>query len=199
MEYFMPSERTDIEDKFIIELLRLGNENAFNSVFRAYGKRVYSFCYGYLKSREDAEEMVQETFIRIWESRSTIDPDLPFGGFIFTIAYRLVLNRLRKRRYEYAGNLHWARNRAKVSNETEDSVIYRDLGRLAKDAIASLPPRRKQIYQMIKEDHMTYQQVAKTLNISTKTVEAQMTEALKYLRKSIVLRWFSFLAILFLS
>src|SRR5690606_35855387 len=117
----------------------------------------------------------------------------------FTIAYRLVLNRLRKRRNEFAGNLHWARNRSKVSNETEDSVIYSDFGRLAKATIASLPPRRKQIYRMIKEDHMTYQQVAEELNISAKTVEAQMTEALKYLRKNILLRSFPFLAILFLE
>lgn len=194
----MPSKGNDIEEKFIVELLRQGNVNAFNSMFRAYGKRVFSFCYGYLKSKEDAEELVQETFIRIWESRSEIDPDYSFGGFVFTIAYRLVLNRLRKRRNEFAGNLHWARNRSKVSNETEDSVIYSDFGRLAKATIASLPPRRKQIYRMIKEDHMTYQQVAEELNISAKTVEAQMTEALKYLRKNILLRSFPFLAILFL-
>src|SRR5690606_18380473 len=114
----MPSKGNDIEEKFIVELLRQGNVNAFNSMFRAYGKRVFSFCYGYLKSKEDAEELVQETFIRIWESRSEIDPDYSFGGFVFTIAYRLVLNRLRKRRNEFAGNLHWARNRSKVSNET---------------------------------------------------------------------------------
>ncbi len=195
----MPPEKNDNEEKFIVELLKQGNENAFNSLFRDYGKRVYSFCYGYLKSKEDAEEMVQETFIRVWESRSTIDPDYSFGGFVFTIAYRLVLNRFRKRRYEYIGNLHWLGNRARASNETEDSVIYNDLGRLAKDAIASLPPKRKQIYRMIKEDHMTYQQVAQCLNISPKTVEAQMTEALKHLRKNIVLRWFPFLVALFLS
>lgn len=194
----MNPKGSDTQERFVVELLKQGNENAFNSLFRDYARRLYSFCYGYLKSREDAEEIVQETFVRVWEARAAIDPDYSFGGFVFTIAHRLVLNRLRKLRNERAGNLLWLRNRSKATNDTEDSIIYSDLGRLAKDAISGLPPRRKAIYRMVREDHMTYQQVADNLNISVKTVEAQMTEALKYLRKVIIFPVTAFIVIAFL-
>lgn len=183
----MHVQGSDNKEKFIVALLKEGNENAFDSLFRTYGKRLYQFCYGYLKSREEAEEVVQEAFVRVWEARATIDPDYSFGGFIFTIAYRLVLNRLRKIRNDQAGKIFWQRNTVKTSNETEDHVIYEDLRHFAKAAIAELPPGRKIIYRLIREEHMTYQQVADRLNISVKTVEAQMSEALRFLRKRITL------------
>lgn len=186
----MQTQGSDSKEKFIVALLKEGNGDAFDSLFREYGKRLYHFCYGYLKSREEAEEVVQETFIRVWEARATIDPDFPFGGFIFTIAYRLVLNRLRKIRNDKAGKIFWRRNSSEISNETEDQVVYDDLRDFAKAVISELPPGRKIIYRLVKEDHMTYQQVADHLNISVKTVEAQMSEALRFLRKRITLHTF---------
>lgn len=179
---------SDNKEKFIVELLKQGNQNAFDSLFREYGQRLYCFSYGYLKSREEAEEAVQETFIKVWESRSGIDLNLSFSGYLFTIAYRLVLNRLRKIRNDHAGKISWQqRNSLKFSNETEEHVVYEDLRRFAGAAISELPPKRKVIYRLIREEHMTYQEVADRLNISVKTVEAQMSEALRFLRQRIML------------
>lgn len=183
----MQPEGSDNKEKFIVELLRQGNDNAFNSLFRDYGKRLYHFSYGYLKSREDAEEIVQEVFIRVWESRAALDASQTFSGFVFTIAYRLILNRLRRRRNEVRGKMYWQQRGVFVSNETEERVIYEDLGGFARAAIAALPPKRKVIYRLIREDHMTYQEVADRLNISVKTVEAHMAEALRFLRQRILL------------
>lgn len=195
----MPLQTPDSREKFIVELLRQGNEKAFNSIFREYGKRLYCFSYAYLKSKEDAEEIVQETFIKIWEVRATIDPALSFSAFIFTIAYRLVLNKLRKIRYEYSVKLNWERKNVAVSNQTEETIFADDLDRIAQIAITGLPPKRKAIFHMVKDDHMSYQQVADHLQISVKTVEAQMTEALKYLRKKVVIRNILLIASILLS
>lgn len=178
----------DNKEQLIIELLKQGNEHAFNSIFRNYGKRLYHFCYGYLKSREDAEEIVQETFIRIWEVRASIDSNLSFSAYIFTISYRLVLNRLRKLRHERVGNIHWERKHLNISNDTEETIFANDLDRIARLAITGLPPKRKAIFDMVRNDHMSYQQVADLLHISVKTVEAQMSEALKYLRQKVIIR-----------
>lgn len=184
----MQPEGSENKEKFIVELLRQGNENAFNSLFREYGRRLHCFSYGYLKSREDAEEIVQETFIRLWEARSALDASQSFSGFLFTIAYRLVLNRLRQKRNEVRGKLHWQRHGPSVSNETEEQVAYEDLGGVARTAISELPPKRREVYRLIKEEHMSYQETANRLNISVKTVEAQMRVALRFLRKRITLR-----------
>lgn len=184
----MPFKTPDNQEKFIVELLRQGNEKAFDSIFREYAKRLYCFSYGYLKLREDAEEIVQETFIKIWEVRATIDPSLSFSAFIFTIAYRLVLNKLRKARNEHSVKRYWAGKTNAISNQTEETIFADDLDRIARIAITGLPPKRKAIFHMIKDDHMSYQQVADRLQISVKTVEAQMTEALKYLRKKVIIQ-----------
>jgi RNA polymerase sigma factor (sigma-70 family) len=69
-----------------------------------------------------------------------------------------------------------------VNNETEEAIMAADLDRRAQLAIAGLPPKRKAIFHMVRDSNMSYQQVADKLHISVKTVEAQMTEALRYLR-----------------
>lgn len=183
----MRSPSVDIsQEKFVVELLKQGNENAFDSLFRDYGKKIYNFSFRYLKSREEAEEVVQETFMRVWESRQCIDSDYSFSGFLFTIAYRLTLNRLRKIRNDQKSKHEWKGLHLHTSNETEETVVYNNLTELADSAISELPPRRKIIYQLIKEEHLTYQQTADRLRISVKTVEAQMTEALRFLKKKMI-------------
>jgi RNA polymerase sigma-70 factor (family 1) len=183
----MQVEASADKEQLIIELLKQGNEHAFNSIFRNYGKRLYHFSYGYLKSREHAEEIVQETFMKIWEVRASIDSELSFSAFIFTISYRLILNRLRKLRHERSRNMQWERKHIRVGNETEEAFFADDLDRLARIAITGLPPKRKAIFHMVRNEHMSYQQVAERLQISVKTVEAQMREALKYLRKKVII------------
>lgn len=184
----MRSKNLNPEDQQLAASLKEGSEEAFSSLFRKYGKRLYHFCYGYLKSREDAEGMVQETFIKVWESRASLDPGRPFEGFLFTIAYRLVLNRLRKMRYELSARLLLESRRPAVVNDTEEAVLAAELDGLARAAISGLPPRRQEIFHMVREDNMSYQQVAERLQISVKTVEAQMSAALRHLRKEIVNR-----------
>jgi RNA polymerase sigma-70 factor (ECF subfamily) len=148
----MHVETSANKEQLIIELLKQGNEHAFNSIFRDYSKRLYHFSYGYLKSREDAEEIVQETFIRIWEVRASIDSELSFSAFIFTISYRLILNRLRKLRHEHSGNMNWERKYIRVSNETEETFFADDLDRIARIAMTGLPPKRKAIFYMVRND-----------------------------------------------
>lgn len=183
----MKSPGVDItQEKFVVELLKQGNENAFDALFRDYAPKIYNFSYRYLKSREEAEEVVQETFMRVWEARQCIDTDYSFSGFLFTIAYRLVLNRLRKIRNDQKGRKEWKGSSHHSGNQTEETVNYNNLNEIVHSAISELPPRRKMIFQLVKEENLTYQQTAEKLRISVKTVEAQMTEALRYLRKKLI-------------
>jgi RNA polymerase sigma-70 factor (ECF subfamily) len=184
----MQCGNSHIQEKFIVELLRQGCEHAFNSLFRAYSKRLYRFSIGYLRSGEEAKEIVQETFTKIWEIRSTIDPECSFSSFVFTIAHRLILNRFRKIKYDLAAQAVLKRHIRQVNNETEEAIMAADLDRRAQLAIAGLPPKRKAIFHMVRDSNMSYQQVADKLHISVKTVEAQMTEALRYLRKKIIIQ-----------
>lgn len=175
------------EQKEIIELLKQSDQNAFNTLFRLYSARVYHFSYRYLKSTEEAEEIVQDTFVKIWENRITIDTSYSFIGFVFTVAHHLILNRIRKIRNENHCKAKLTKNGSDIHNETEEGILSADLEQLQQAVLVELPPRRKIIYQMIREEGMTYKQVAEQLNISVKTVESQMTEAIKHFRTKLSL------------
>lgn len=174
------------EDRKFVELLKVSDRNAFETLFRLYGSKVYRFSIGYLKCREDAEEIVQETFVRIWQNRATLDTSCSFSGFVFSIARNLVLNRIRKARNQAICEQHLRVHAANGRNSTEENIFYNDLDQMRRDALAELPPKRKIIYQMIRENGMSYEKVAQNLNISVKTVESQMTEALKHFRKRLL-------------
>ena len=175
------------DQKEVIELLNQSDQKAFNILFRLYSARVYHFSYSYLKSTEEAEEIVQDTFIKIWENRATIDASYSFSGFIFTVAHHLILNRIRKIRNENHCKAVLAVSSVNTQNETEEKILHAELERVQQAALTELPPKRKIIYQMIREEGMTYKQVAEQLNISVKTVESQMTEAIKHFRAKLSL------------
>lgn len=170
------------DEREVVRLLKQSDEGAFNILFRFYDTRLYHFAYSYLRSTEESKEIVQETFIRIWERREGIDIEQSFSGFLFTVAQRMVLNRLRRQKTENHYKQSLLKNEPQSVAETENKVISSELEKAKQDALFELPPRRKMIFEMIREQGMTYKEVAEKLNISIKTVEAQMAEAMKHLR-----------------
>lgn len=183
----MAESYTNKTEAEVLELLKQSDRNAFNALFRQFSARLYHFAYSYLKSAEEAEEIVQDTFIRIWERRESIDTAYSFSGFIFTVAHNMILNRIRKIRNENSYKASFARTTVNQQNQTEEEVLAADLQRVQQEALVELPLKRKMIYQMIREDGMTYKQVAEKLNISVKTVEWQMAEAIKHFRAKLSL------------
>ena len=169
----------------MVELLKNSDQDAFNNLFRLYSPKVFRFSIGYLKSKEEAEEIVQDTFCRIWQNRSTIDTSCSFSGFLFTIAHNLILNRIRKTRNRMVLQNDLRTNDFTFCNPTEEKILEDHFEQMRQAALSELPPKRKAIFQLIRENELSYQQVAEKLNISVKTVEAQMTEALKHFRKKL--------------
>lgn len=175
------------DERKLVESLKNSDHEAFSCLFRLYGTKVYRFSIGYLKSKEEAEEIVQDTFLKIWQNRSTINSSCSFSGFVFTIAHNLILNRIRKVRNQFAVEQHLRINDLTVSNPTEEKIMQDDLELIRQSALSQLPDKRRIIFELIRENDMSYQQVAEKLNISVKTVEAQMTEALKHFRRKLPL------------
>ena len=182
------NEETNSIEKYNMRLLAKGDVKAFDTLFLMYSKRLFQFSFRYLKSKEEAEEIIQETFIRIWEKRSEVNATYSLGGFIFTIAHRLILNRLRKLHNEKRCHAFLESHDQRWRNTTEEILLGTELEDVARTAIEALPPKRQMIYRMVRVENMTYQQVADHLQISVKTVEAQMSEALKFLRSKIVVQ-----------
>lgn len=183
----MTGNHQDTDENQLIESLKRSDANAFDALFRLYSSRVYRFSLGYLKCKEEAEEIVQDTFLKIWQVRATLDTSYSFSGFVFTIARNLVLKRIRKVRNQAICEDAVRINSVAGYNFIEEKISFDDLEQLRQEALSELPPKRKIIFQMIRENGMSYQTVAEQLHISVKTVESQMTEALKHFRKKLLL------------
>lgn len=183
--YFCGTEVKMIQ-KELIQKLKEGDDEAFSAVYKLYWEKVYNFSRLYLASSEDVAEIVQEVFIKLWETRHLIDVEQSFEGFLFIITRNQIFNNSRKR-LNYSFLKMTVMQSIEKSYEEEDQFEIADLKRHLSTLISQLPERQQEIFRLSREQHMTYKQIAEQLSISEKTVEFHMTAALKYLRKNLYL------------
>jgi RNA polymerase sigma-70 factor (ECF subfamily) len=177
----MNINNTYLEAEFVLSL-RAGNVKSFSELFDRYGKRLYFFAKGYLKSGEDAEEIVQEVFMKIWDNREELSSEKSFESYLFTIAKNGILNTIRKSRSEQA-YLSYAKIHPEKNILLDEELNFIELEAAYHQIIENLSPRRKEIYLLSREQHLSNAEIAEKMNISVKTVENQMTSALSEIRK----------------
>lgn len=163
--------------------LKHDDSRAFDALFRQYSSRVYRFAYGYLKSGPEAEEIVQECFLKIWEKRHEIREDVPLKGYLFTVAHHAILNQLRHTRHHQVYQEYAQLTGAPNTLGTETDVAFAELETLYLAALDKLPPKRRHIFTLSRQQGLSYAEIAQELNISVKTVETQMAQALHFLRQ----------------
>lgn len=163
--------------------LRQDDPRAFDALFRQYSARVYRFAYGYLKSRPAAEEIVQDCFLKIWERRFELRDDVPLKGYLFTIAHHTILNQLRQSRHHQLYQDYTLLVSSGNAAGTDTDVAFAELESLYQSALEKLPPKRRQIFTLSRQQGLSYAEIAQELGISVKTVETQMAQALHFLRQ----------------
>lgn len=175
-----------MEEKELILLLKQGSKEAFTTLYKQYWKQVYNFSRLYLTNQSAAEEVVQEVFIKIWETREFIREEDHFKGLLFIITRNLVFNQHRKSLNEdfYKVTVLAA---MEETYDVEEEIDAKNLREYIDMLIVELPLRRREIFNLSRKEHKSYKEIALQLNISEKTVEHQISEALKYLRKNITM------------
>lgn len=169
-----------INESLLVQNLSKGNILAFNSLYKEYSRRLYIFAYRYLRSEEETEELVQEVFTIVWEKRIELKTELSFKSFLFTIAFNIIRKHFRNKYYL---NKYLKTNLVTDSDsQTSNKIIYNSLYKFIFDLVNELPDRRKEIFIRSRVRGNTIKEIAEDLNISHKTVENQLTAALKYIR-----------------
>lgn len=170
----------EFSDIACLQRLRASEAHAFDELFDLYAPGLGRFAHGYLKSPADAEEVVQDCFLKVWERRHKFDEGIVFKTYLYTCAYHAILKQLRRQRSWVYEDLH------QEVIVTEDSpskqLEYAELEELYQVACAQLPTRRRQVFALSRQRGLSYTGIAQELNISVKSVETQMTLALKFLR-----------------
>ena len=172
-------------EKKYIQGLKNGEYSSFDVLFKKYAESLYAFVISITKDSFIAEEITQDVFFKVWQKRSQIEEHYSFKSFLFSVTYNATISYLRKIRAEKNKIQSFVLFRSDISNETEYEVEFRNLESLANEIIEDFPVKRKQIFKMSREQGFTNKEIADKLEISVKTVENQMTAALKTLRSKL--------------
>ncbi len=173
------------EERQLVFQLREGNQASFRALYSKYAPKLFAFSRKYLQSQEDAEEIVQEVFLRIWEKKNNIDANQSFSSYIFQAAKHRIFNGFRKKVNEQAYLDFLMSVDHSSRNFTELAVEYHEIKQKSEHAIDSLPPKRQEIFRLSRETGLKNKEIAEKLQISIKTVENQMGQALKFLREEL--------------
>lgn len=176
------TETKAINNKLLVTELMLGSEKAFSALFNTYCNDVYAYSVSMLKNQALAEEIVQDVFLNIWLHRDRLNADLSFKSYVFTITRNLTFNLISK-----VANGHKLKEEVfyvsqKSYSPIEDIIDEADYDVLKQKAIEQLPPKRRMIFEMSRNEEMTYEEISQKLNISVSTVKGQMSKALADIR-----------------
>jgi RNA polymerase sigma-70 factor (ECF subfamily) len=173
--------RTDAAERVWADRIRAGDVQAFEALYHAYWKRLYAFAFRYLHSKEDAEDVTQEVFFRIWRGREQWVP----AGAVRNYLYLSVRNAARDRLKRGAVAHRWRMRQVGTAAEIQSNLEAAELGATVEQALDELPAKRSAVCKLRLIDGLTYAEIANRLGISEKTVETQLARGLKYLRDRI--------------
>ncbi len=186
----MGSTNLEIE---LIKAFKTGDAKAFKLLFDRYHERVYSFIFSLLKSREDTQEVVQETFLKIWENREHFWEDYPFESLLFRIAKNTSLNYIRKKVNRAVFEKHSGFLGDLLENPADHYILFQETQSIIETILNGLPQKRKEIFLLQKVEGLSRQEIAKKLGISIITVDHQLNKANKQVKEE--LKKFSLLMI----
>ena len=151
-------------------------------LFRSHFSGLCFFAQKYVKDFEAAKEIVQDSFISLWEKRETIDMDRPVKSYLTMIIHNKCTNFLRDNRKFDQYILSLENLMGIPEYEGTDSLVEDELKAKIDAAIGELPTKCREIFEMNRFENLKYQQIANQLQISVKTVETQMSKALQHMR-----------------
>lgn len=178
-------ETQSFQDRELTTKLKAGSEEAFNLLFYKYERKLYAFSLSILPSGEDAEEVVQEVFYKIWKNRNLLDEQMSFKAFIFTVAKNYMYNLLSKRVSETAYKQHYLSATSNQVSSAEETCHFHDLKNIIQQMVNKMPDKRKQVFTMSRFEGLANREIAKQLNLSLSTVENHINKSLKALKQQL--------------
>jgi len=161
----------------LVEEIKSSNQKAFKQFFQIFYKDIYRYVFNRVSNKIDAEDLVQEIFLKFWNSRKTINNSGFVKTFLFTIAKNRIIDHYKKVKFD-------------SEEVTENTYIHTDemtssetLRELVTELISELPEAHKTVFLLNRFDGFKYQEIADSLGISVKTVEKYMSSTMKFLKE----------------
>ncbi len=174
----MAAKERDIEIKL--------DKRAFEELFRSFFPSLVLFAQKYLPDQDTAKEIVHNVFINLWEKRQQVDTSSPLKSYLFTSVHNRCLNYIRdQKKFDKDENRFQRLDSAEFSDGV-DLLEEQELEQQIYDALQALPEKCREIFMMNRFEGLKYAEIAEKLGISVKTVESQMSKALKILREKLI-------------
>lgn len=170
----------------VVLYLNKGNVDAFEQIYESYWAELYSYAYNILRDKAVCEEIVQEIFFSLWTKRRELQITHSIRAYLFTAVKFQTLNYIKSEKVKrnYAAS-YGTFKKILFDNSNEENIHLADLKNLVENEVAKLPEKCQQIFRLSRNEHQSVKNIADLLNISHKTVENQLSKALKQLRSSL--------------
>lgn len=172
-----------LNDSVLLDRLAAGDEYALNEIYMLYWQDLFLCAYNVLKDKAACEDIIQDLFLQLWQKRTTIQITTSLRAYLYTAVRYNVFRQIRTGKVRNALFEEVADRMA--ANTTEFIMAEKDVSKQVARAVAGLPDKCREVYKLSREEQLTHKEIASRLNISTKTVENQLTIALKRVRASL--------------
>jgi RNA polymerase sigma-70 factor (family 1) len=177
-------EKGTIEQKLIREL-KDGSQNAFDSIYQMYAKRLYAFCMQYTKISEDAEEIVEDVFIELWRSKENIRQEDTLRSLLFIMSKHLLINAYRARVNNPAYEDYIGYQEELSTDDALYHLEYEEFLLQLSKALKKLPPTQQEVIKLSKFKQLNNKEIAEHLALSEQTVKNQLSLGLKALKEEL--------------
>lgn len=182
----MYSSNKDYCTEELVQEFVNGDIKAFDYLYSIFCTRLKNFVFSLIKIESESEELVQEIFVKVWESRETVKKFGSFNSFLFTIAHNTTISYLRKK----ASNTKYVEYIKSIQTEGEEPMLDEklDLEKFKlhlETVISAMPKKQREVFKLKHWEDYTYRQIAEELNISVKTVENHLANARRFLKEKL--------------
>ena len=177
----MENDDSTSNPSILLRQVAAGDQAAFKEIYTCHYKSLYQFALAIVRTRDAAEEIVQNVFIRIWQRRTQLPPIQNLRVYLYTATKNTSLNYLSRKATE---NITQSFDHISIGIigsviTPEEIMISDETDRKIHQAVDALPPRCKMIFKLIREDGLKYKEVSQILNIAVNTIDVQMAIAVK--------------------
>lgn len=179
-------ELSELSDHQLLKSCRNGNDKAFDLLFQRYFKPLYSLSLKYVRDPEVAEELAMDLMMWVWEKRDLdFCPDGNLKAYLFRAIRNSVISFFRKKTLATQPLEEYHEETMPDSRHADHNQIYTEIEACFQEKLNELSPQRRKVYEMSREEELTYPQIAHQLNLSSNTVKSHMSYSLNHLRKSL--------------
>lgn len=169
------------EEDLVIRLIR-DDEKAFAELYAMYKNKLMYYALTYLKSNKFAEDIFQDAFAVIWQTRKFINPNESFSAYLFSIVRNRIINLIRNINIEEKVKEQILSQAIDYTKNTEEKIAENDLQDLISQAMSKLTNRQHEIFEMSRTEGLSHKEIAEKLNISVNTVQSHIASSLKILQ-----------------